>query len=146
MCIQEVRLHLLCCHTTRCKVTQLLIRLEQIDPVLNNSSYALHYSFVILRTFFPASLCVVLSSMIRGCGTCQFLTLATVLSTVRSKYHLLEDCFRLQAYADDSSLGLGVLVDGDFDRLVMVCSHTCCLWIVGRQTRQQPVADELWDV
>ena len=42
-----------------------------------------------------------------------------LLSTVLSKYHPLEDCSRLQAYADDSSLGLGVLVDGDFDRLVM---------------------------
>jgi len=110
MCIQEVRLHFLCCHKTRCKVTQLLIRLEWIDPVLNNSSYVLHYSFVILRTFFLTSLCVVLSSVIRGCGMCQFLTLATVLSTVRSKYHPLEDCSRLQAYADDSTLGLGVLL------------------------------------
>jgi len=146
MCIQEVRLHFLCCHKTRCKVTQLLIRLERIDPVLNNSSYVLHYSFVILHTFFPASLRVVLSSIFRGCGTCQFLTLATVLSTVRSKYHPLEYCSRLHAYADDSTLGLGVLVDGDFNRLVMVCSHTCWLWIAGRQTQQQPVADELWDV
>jgi len=39
--------------------------------------------------------------------------------TAHSVTHPLEDCSRLQAYADGRSLGLGVLVDGDFDRLVM---------------------------
>jgi len=97
--------HFLCCHKSRCQVTQLLIRLEWIDPVLKNSSYALHYtaSSSCIR-FFPAFF--VCCALIRGCGTCQFLTLVSVLSTVRSKYHPLEDCFRLQADADDASLGL----------------------------------------
>ena len=81
-------------------------------------------------------------AVIRGCGTCQFLTLTTVLGTVRSKYHPLEDCSRLQTYADDSSLGFGVLVDGDFDRLqpyVLPLDR----WMANSA---EPVADELWDV